>query len=230
MLIVFEGMDASGKATQSRLLAEQLKGRRIEFPTYSTEPDALTGPVITTHLQGQWGTSTRRKVGENVVQYIPPQDPLLDPLVFQCIMTVNKYEMAPKIQRELDEDRHVILDRYWPSAYAYGRADGLDTAWLLRVHEMLPQPDICFLLDVDYETSMTRRPDRRDRYERKGKAYFDQVAANYRRLWLEIGPLSAFWAGPCSNKDTEWIVIEGRQVQEDVTRQVNDVLKTRGLL
>lgn len=222
MLIVFEGVDASGKATQSKLLAERLAGLRIEFPTYSTEPEGLSGPLIADHLKEAWEVVTRTREPHLVIG----KDDKLDAFVFQCLMNTNKYEMAPKIQHELDVGRHVILDRYWPSAYAYGRADDLDPAWLLRVHEMLPKPNICFLLDVDYATSFARRPDRRDRFERKGKDYFDRVAANYRRLWLEISPLSTFW----SIRTTEWAVVDGRQSQEDVTRQVNAVLQAHGLI
>ena len=45
-LIVFEGTDGSGKATQSRMLVERLQKegyelKKLEFPRYSEESSAL---------------------------------------------------------------------------------------------------------------------------------------------------------------------------------------------
>ena len=56
-LIVFEGTDGSGKATQSQLLAQQLQERgipcrKLEFPRYGEESSAL----IRLYLSGAFGT------------------------------------------------------------------------------------------------------------------------------------------------------------------------------
>ena len=55
-LIVFEGTDGSGKATQSRMLVERLQKegyelKKLEFPRYSEESSAL----IRLYLDGKFG-------------------------------------------------------------------------------------------------------------------------------------------------------------------------------
>lgn len=57
-LIVIEGLDSSGKETQSKLLAEYLerkdeKVKRVEFPNYKSESSAL----VRMYLSGKFGDS-----------------------------------------------------------------------------------------------------------------------------------------------------------------------------
>lgn len=178
--------------------------RRIEFPTYATEPAGLVGPIIADHLKEVWSVRRRTEFGGVGLA------PNLDALVFQCVMSVNKYELAPEICESLRRGP-VVLDRYWPSAVAFGGADGLNKQWLIDIHKALPQPDYAFLLDVDYATSLARRPDRRDRYERRGEDYYNAVRQNYVGLWNVMGERG----GP-----TKWITLDGRKPMDEVTSDI----------
>jgi len=213
MIICIEGTDAAGKATQSKRLAERLTAQRIAFPTYNEHPKSLVGPVIDAHLKGRWRTSAAMGPDE-----FTHADGHLDALVFQALMTVNRYELAGQIDASVLRGQHVVLDRYWPSGYVYGSVDGLDKAWLLRIHECLPQPDLFILLDVTYETALARRPDRRDRYEKRGKDFFDVIRLAYLDLWThsreqkEVAPRA------------RWTVIDGEYDADTVTGLIKGVV------
>ena len=91
-LIVFEGLDQSGKQTQAEMLRDRLKGEghkaRLEsFPDYATS----IGEEIARALQGE------REYG---------------PDVMQLLYVANRYERKPDLQRWLDGGLIVLCDRY----------------------------------------------------------------------------------------------------------------------
>jgi dTMP kinase len=160
VLIAFEGLDQSGKATQATRLAARLReaGRRVElvdFPDYQT---ALGGEIART-LRGE------------------RDDP---PEVLQLLFIANRYEYRSRIERWLAEGAVVLCDRYQASSIAYGEAQGLDAQWLARVQRSLPQPDLTILLDIAPETALRRKAAGRDRFERD-LALLARVRASYLR-------------------------------------------------
>lgn len=208
MLICIEGIDASGKATQAKLLAETLGGTVFDFPRYQTETGALIKSMLMRHA---W-------MGGYVDH--PPDGARAQALVLQSLMTVNRYEHVAQLAAWAASPDVVVLDRYWLSGYAYGVADGLDGAWLEALHAALPQPDAWILLDVSPEASMVRRPERRDAYEadagrlvRARAAYLDYFV---RRDAAESG---------------RWHILDGERPAEAVESEVLavavDVVKRR---
>jgi dTMP kinase len=146
LLIVFEGLDQSGKQTQAELLRDHLKAaghrtRLLSFPDYGTS----IGEEIARALQGE------RDYGADVMQ---------------LLYVANRYERKEEILHWLDGGLIVICDRYRASTVAYGEAFGLDAAWLAEIQRYLPVPDITFLLDIAPETSARRKAADRDKYER----------------------------------------------------------------
>jgi dTMP kinase len=145
-LIVFEGLDQSGKQTQAELLRDRLKAegrkaRLVSFPDYATS----IGEEIARALQGE------RDYG---------------PDVMQLLYIANRYERKPDLQRWLDGGLVLVCDRYVASSIAYGDAMGLDPAWLAGVQKFLPPPTLTILLDIAPETAVQRKSVDRDRYER----------------------------------------------------------------
>jgi dTMP kinase len=158
-LVVFEGLDQSGKQTQAeRLKAEvERRGRTaviLDFPSYETP----IGKEIGAGLQGQ------RDYG---------------PDVMQLLYVANRYEKKPEIQKLLSGGTVVICDRYLASSVAYGEAFGLDGAWLHDIQRYLPQPDVTILLDIAPETAAGRKTSNRDKYERD-LALLSRVRDSYR--------------------------------------------------
>jgi dTMP kinase len=146
LLIAFEGLDQSGKQTQTELLRDRLAdaGRDVallSFPDYGTP----IGEEIERALRG-----ARNYAAD----------------VMQLLYVANRYEWRSEIERKRNDGTILICDRYLASSVAYGEAQGLDPAWLLDIQRYLPQPDITFLLDIAPEVSARRKTADRDRYER----------------------------------------------------------------
>jgi dTMP kinase len=146
MLIVFEGLDQSGKQTQAELLRDRLKSeghkaRLVSFPDYGTS----IGEEIARALQGE-------------------RD--YDAEVMQLLYVANRYERKADLRRWLDGGLMLVCDRYLASSIAYGEAQGLDPAWLTEIQKYLPPPGLTILLDIDPETAVRRKAVDRDRFER----------------------------------------------------------------
>ncbi len=159
-LIVFEGLDQSGKQTQAEAVHAHLCSRGgvchlLSFPDYTT--------VIGTELH-------RALHGER--EYAAD--------VMQLLYVANRYEMRDRIQKWLAAGATVVCDRYVASSIAYGEAQGLDPAWLADIQRYLPRPDLTILLDIPPDTAVRRKTSGRDRYERD-LALLSRVRDSYRR-------------------------------------------------
>ena len=171
LLIVFEGLDQSGKQTQAEGLRDHLTSlgrecRLLSFPDYSTP----IGSEISRGLHGE------REYG---------------PDVMQLLYVANRHEKKPDIERALGAGTTIICDRYIASSVAYGEAHGLDPRWLTEIQRFLPAPDLSILLDIAPETAAQRKAAGRDKYERD-LALLSRVRASYHRQaetstsWLRV--------------------------------------------
>jgi len=159
LLIVFEGLDQSGKQTQAERLRVEVERRGracvvLDFPSYETH----IGREIDAGLHGE------REYG---------------PDVMQLLYVANRYEKKPQIETLLAGGAIVICDRYLASSVAYGEAQGLDGAWLREIQRYLPPPDLTILLDIAPEAAAGRKRMNRDRYERD-LAMLSRVRDSYR--------------------------------------------------
>jgi len=146
VLIAFEGLDQSGKQTQTEALAGALTAagstcERLSFPDYET----AIGTELHRALHGQRDY---------------PAD------VMQLLYVANRYETRPRIDAWLTAGRTVVCDRYTASSIAYGEAQGLDARWLADIQKFLPPPDLTILLDIEPKVAVERKASDRDRYER----------------------------------------------------------------
>jgi dTMP kinase len=170
LLVVFEGLDQSGKQTQAERLRDRLVSagrtlRLLSFPSYET------------HLGAEIGRALK---GE--------RDYAADTM--QLLYVANRFEWKPEIERELAAGTVVVCDRYLASSIAYGEAFGLDGQWLTDIQRYLPQPDLTVLLDIDPQVSASRKTADRDKYERD-LALLARVRESYMRQasgprWLRL--------------------------------------------
>jgi len=146
MLIVFEGLDQSGKETQTKALKARLESdgrqvRTLSFPEYDTP----IGRELRQALDG----------GRDFT-----------PDVMQLLYVANRLEFKARLESWLAAGDVVICDRYRASSIAYGESQGLDAAWLEEIQRYLPKADVTVLLDIAPDTAARRKSVGRDRYER----------------------------------------------------------------
>jgi len=170
-LIAIDGIDQSGKRTQTQLLAEKIRalGYHVSiwnFPDYKTS----LGHQLRMYL-------VRRK--------------RFDLHVVHLLYAANKWERASAIARDIDQGRVVLINRYTPSNLAYGIAHGLSREWLVSLEKALPKPDLVFILNVSPKSSFKRKRELRDLHEenlsylRKVRRIYLQLAKRYH--WKVVG-------------------------------------------
>lgn len=168
VLIAIEGLDASGKNTVSKLLAQHLHEKisdvkLLSCPDYSK----ASGHLIRELLK-------RSKHG------------IADSALLQCYNVANRLEMLPQSAWDSSSSVVHIIDRYNDSTIVYGIAAGLDKAWLESLVSLLPRSDLTLFLDVSVDESFRRRPQRRDTYE-TDREFLTRVRAAYKELYAISG-------------------------------------------
>lgn len=165
-IMVLEGIDKSGKTTQSKLLVDYISSTRsfkavqMNFPNYNT----FSGIEIHRHLKGQT---------------------LYNPHALHVLFTLNRYEEKPAIERLLDEGSVIVMNRYYQSNIMYGLADGITNhEWLESLDGEMPQANLIIILDISVEESMSRNPnpdvnEQDKNYLRKVRSYFIKYANTY---------------------------------------------------
>jgi dTMP kinase len=163
LFVVFEGIDGSGNTTQSKLLAEFLRGRVYDVLLTKEPTNNVIGKIIRDVLQKKVKTS---------------------PLALQMLFVADRaYHLHTEIEPALEEGRVVISDRYMLSTMAFGGIN-VDMDFLKQLNSKFRVPDITFILDVPPEIALRRikssRPGEPELFEELEKS--KRVYANYMKL------------------------------------------------
>lgn len=162
-LIVFEGIDGSGKSTQVRRLAQRLNAD-VTFQFGATEVGRAVRSIL-----------------------LDPTNSRLDDRTEALLIVADKAQHVSEIVRPaLENGRAVISDRYCASTLAYqGHGRGLDLELLIKMLQFATQglePDLTVLLDMDVTAALERLGDQRDRIEDTPTDFFHRVRDGYREL------------------------------------------------
>ena len=165
-IIAIEGIDQSGKRTQTQLLANELKKKgakvsSISFPIY----DSPSGRQIQRFLQGKQ-------------EYPAP--------ALHMLYSLNRWENQEQIVKLTQDSDFVIADRYYPSNLAYGVSRGLSLEWLQGLDRGLPTASLVIVLDVPVSSSFTRKSKGRDAHERD-RQLLVKVRRTYGTLAKKLG-------------------------------------------
>ena len=148
MLIVIEGNDGSGKATQTNLLVKRLKKegfqcKKISFPQYRKGSSFF----IRKYLKGEFG---------NVDE--------VSPYIASIFYALDRYEASFRIKKWLEENKIVIADRYELSNEAH-QGSKIESArerrrfrvWLRKLEFeifKIPKPNAIIYLHMPYKVAI----------------------------------------------------------------------------
>ena len=148
-LIVIDGTDGVGKATQTRLLIKRLKkeGRKVvtlDFPQYEKN---LFGKLVGECLVGEHGDFLK-----------------FSPYVASVLYAADRYESKAKIEKWLKEGKVVVLDRYVSANQIHQGGKIIDSkkrkeflTWLDSMEHgvfKLPRPDVIVYLSLPVNISL----------------------------------------------------------------------------
>jgi len=166
MFVTFEGVDWSGKSTQTRLLAEWLR--------------AQGKTVLKTREPG--GTAAAEAIRE-VVLHGPPMSAWAEAALYAAARADH---VAHAIRPALERGEVVICDRYLDSSVAYqGIARGLGEERVRELSLLVTGgllPDRTFLVLLDPEVAASRAGDDHDRIEREGGDFMRLADEGYRAI------------------------------------------------
>jgi len=142
-LVVIDGGDGAGKATQTTLLVKRLRAEgkevvTLDFPQYAKN---IFGRLLRECLDGQRGDFMA-----------------LDPRIASTLYAADRFESKPLLEQWLAEGQVVVLDRYVSANMLHQGAKVSDDAtrkaflsWLDHIEHGvfgLPRPDLIVYLDV----------------------------------------------------------------------------------
>lgn len=147
-LIVIDGIDGSGKATQTKLLIKRLKKEKfkiatIDFPQYYNN---FFGELIGRFQNNEFGNA-----------------PKISPYLASILYAADRWETKEKIEKWLEDGRIVLLDRYSSSNQIHqgGKISNPKERekflkWLEKMEFnifKIPKPDAIIFLNVPYKIS-----------------------------------------------------------------------------
>ncbi|EGP84860.1 unnamed protein product [Zymoseptoria tritici ST99CH_1A5] len=149
-LIVFEGLDRSGKSTQCARLVDHLRSQGKEV-FHQRFPDRTTviGQMINSYLSG---TSSQ------------------EDHAIHLLFSANRWEASESIRQHIERGTTVVVDRYYYSGCVYSAAKqnpAMDLAWCRHPEIGLPRPDLCLFLDIAAEEAAKRGGFGTERYEKQ---------------------------------------------------------------
>lgn len=165
-LIVFEGVDGSGKTTALHELYNIFWRREKEPPfsmmTVEPENDYAAGSFIRSVLKGEIEA---------------------DSYTLALAFATNRADHCARfIAPQIALGKTILCDRYYMSSLVYQTTDGLSRNEVAQLNRGIIQPALTFWLDVSYEAARERLSKRGGVPERFDEQFFDIRAAYLREV------------------------------------------------
>ncbi|PLS20506.1 dTMP kinase [Neptunicoccus cionae] len=165
--ITFEGIDGSGKTTQSRLLATLLRDYGQDV-LHTREPGGSEG-----------AEDIRRLLVEGDPNRWSPETEIL------LFTAARRDHLERTIRPALEADQVVICDRFADSTRVYqGAARAELRTTVDRLHDLMiaKEPDLTFIIDMDPEIALGRglaRHSGEDRFEDMGLGFQEKLREGF---------------------------------------------------
>jgi dTMP kinase len=191
-LIAIEGIDGSGKGTQTRILVERLgrSGHKVELISFPRYDETFFGRLISSFLNGEYGTLDQ-----------------VHPMLVSLLFAGDRLESRPKIEQALATCDVVVLDRYVASNVAHqgAKLSDADRETLCRAIEHveytlhgMPRPDQVILLDLRVPVAQSLVSKKATRNYTDRAADIQEADAVYlervRQLYLELARRESNWS------------------------------------
>ncbi len=168
VFLAFEGIDASGKSTIAKLIAERYDA------TFTPEPG---------------GTPLGVELRKWLLDAATPMKPESEALLMLADRSHHVFEL---IEPTLAAGKHIVADRYYASTLAYqGYGRGLNLTELRAATDLAigsTLPDLTVLIDLSVEAANERRErDSKDRFESADENFHQRVRQGY----LEIAAVAS---------------------------------------
>jgi len=137
VLIVFDGIDGTGKTTQAKRLLETLKKKGFNAVYFREPSDSQSGREIKQKAALAGSLSAEEELD-----------------LFQ---KDRKENVAKNLKPALEQNKIVVLDRYYYSTIAYQGARGIDPLMIRKMNEEFAvKPDLVFILDITPREGLRR--------------------------------------------------------------------------
>ena len=167
-LITFEGIDGSGKSTQIKLISEILHKNNIDN-------------IV---IREPGGTEISEKIRDILLDNDNTISKYTEALLF---LSSRSQLVNEVIKPALDRGCYILCDRYIDSTIAYqGHGRGIDLSQIKVLNDLAIEsiyPDITFILDINVNTSLSRRLTKsKDRMEQVNENFLIKVRKAYLKI------------------------------------------------
>lgn len=210
-LIVFEGLQGSGKTTAIKSLESILKNSNKNYCITSWNSSVEINPIVQS-------LKLKKSFNQIVMSLLHASDLLLR----------YEYEIKPN----LFENNIVIADRYIYTSYVRDCARGVPSELLDYIYKDIVEPDIIFYLNVPVETAVKRKIEEINKNQLVEYYYYnsgmDITGLDLQNSMIKYkSELKKRYDDMFLNKENV-VIIDGESTTEEITQIIyNSILKLK---
>jgi dTMP kinase len=204
-LIVFEGIDASGKTTQAKLLLKALKKKGFSVQYFSS-PTKKTffGKLLHDFLHAK------------LKQKLSPEQLAL-------LFVLDRAQLKERILQGLEQGTVFVLDRYKASTLAYQTAffpvqeQEAFLFWAKQLEQRMPDADLTLFLDVNPDQAKQLLKNKKKDILEKNFSFQKEVY----KIYLQLQQSQKFTIIGCAENNK---LLTKKAIAEKVWKEVENVL------